>query len=128
MREELVDYLKGLSDREYQREAWVEKNFQKGEYDELDYTIHFLYDDTVLASNPRSTIGLILESEEESKLIANLIFALDAVFETHGLELSDEEYIGTAGWEEVVRSAKAAWNLLKTNDKKRTPGSAVDKV
>lgn len=80
LRKELIDYLQGLSDKEYQYHAWVNNERPGGGHDELDYAIHFLYDDTNLARDPFSTVGWILKSSEEVGLISDLIRNLDSVF------------------------------------------------
>lgn len=93
MREELIDYIDGLSNKEYQHQAWVEDKRPGGEHDELDYAVHFLYDDTDLADDPGSMIGWILTGEDEVSAITRLVDALNTVFNTYGIELTDKEYI-----------------------------------
>ena len=93
MREELISYLSGLSDLEYQYQAWVERSSPGLDYDELNYTIHFLYDDTGLAENASDWIGLVLRDEIEARSVENVVSALDLVFDKYGTELSDKEYL-----------------------------------
>ena len=112
MRWELIDYLQGLSDKEHQYHAWVNNERPGGGHDELNYAIHFLYDDTDLARDPLSTVGWILKNNEEVSLISNLIRKLDLVFNKYGLELTDKEYIEKIEWEDVIRAAKAAKDYL----------------
>ena len=70
MREELLSHLSKLADEEYQRSCWVEGLCPDGiEHDELDYTIHFLFDDTELSSTPQSLIGVLLRNENEAKKV-----------------------------------------------------------
>lgn len=112
MRGELIDYLHALSDREYQRQAWVLGNRPGGGYDELNYAIHFLYDDTDLAKDPSSLIGWILTGENEANAITSLIRALDTVFDKYGTDLSDEEYLDKTEWGTVLNMAKNAERIL----------------
>lgn len=112
MREELISYLQGLSDRDYQYKAWVEGNRPNGGHDELDYTIHFLYDDTELASDSASMIGWILLSSDEAHAISNVIKALDIIFNKYGLNLTDKEYIEKDEWGNVVEMAKIAKDIM----------------
>lgn len=112
MREELIGYVIGLSDTEYQYAAWVKHSRPDVGYDELDYAIHFLYDDTDLANDPNSMIGIILTDKEESAAIANLITALDLVFDKHGTTLKDEEYLSKDEWKNVVIAAEKAKQIL----------------
>lgn len=114
MRAELIDYLNNLSDIEYQRRIWV---LGKSEglilHDELDYTIHFLFDDTQLASDPFSTIGVILRSSEEAKKISKLVNLINIIFQKYGTKLSDAEYIELVEWGDVVITAKEAVKLIR---------------
>jgi hypothetical protein len=68
MRVELIGYLQALSDPDYQRIAWIEQRLPIGsiKYDEFDYAIHFLYDDTNLGENPEADIGDILNKGSSS--------------------------------------------------------------
>ena len=68
MRIELMEYLGGLSDVDYQLRVWVNEQGGVGVHDELDCVIHFIYDDTPLAKDPYSAIGWYLRSDEEAFL------------------------------------------------------------
>lgn len=113
MRLELIYYLEGLSDREYQNQSWVENNRPNGGHDELDYSIHFLYDDTCLAKNPSSLIGIVLKDQAEVDAIKDLIDELENVFEKYGTNLSDEEYINKKEWDRVILAARMAKEKIK---------------
>lgn len=113
LRGELIDYLRGLSDACYQRCAWVGHKYSIGGYDELDYAIHFLYDDTKLAKDPGATLGSILKNREEVDCIKILIEKLDLIFFKYGLELTDGEYIEKPEWREVIRAAADAKSCLE---------------
>ncbi len=112
MRDELICYLRTLADEAYQYQAWVEDNRPGGGHDELDYVIHFLYDDTDLGSNPSALIGWILKGEEEVNVIINLIDQLNHLFEKYGTQLTDKEYLETAEWKNVVQAAKVAEHII----------------
>ena len=112
MRGELIDYLHGLADRRYQYLAWVEDKRPNGGHDELDYAIHFLYDDTNLASDPNSLIGWILRGDDEAHAIRALIEAIDHLFERCGTSLTDKEYLEKDEWDAVVQAATIAEQLL----------------
>lgn len=116
MREELIDYLHGLSDREYQYQAWVEGNRPGGGHDELDYAIHFLYDDTDLANDTESMVGWILTGKDEVNAITNLVNILDALFDKYGTELTDKEYLIKDEWGGVIKAAKFAETILLTSE------------
>ena len=108
MRNELIHYLHNLADEVYQYQAWVEDSRPEGGHDELDYIIHFLYDDTDLANNPSSLIGWILKGEKEVNVIVDLINSLNYLFEKYGTELTDKEYLEKAEWKNIIQAAKTA--------------------
>ena len=114
MREELLETLRSLADREYQHKVWIENDYPPGiECDSFDEAVHFLYDDTILAENPDAAIGVILENEKEARLISAVCQAIDLVFEALGTGVSDEEYIKSAEWTGVVEAALKALQLME---------------
>ena len=120
MREELLETLRSLSDREYQHKAWLESDYPPAiEYDSFDEAVHFLYDDTVLAENPDAAIGVIIENEKEARLMSAVCQAIDLVFDVLGTEASDEDYINSSGWTSVVEAASRALQAMKFNRSKR---------
>lgn len=118
MREELVDYIKVLSDRQYQEKFWVRQERTVDiQHDELDYAIHFLFDDTDLARDPNSTIGFLLKGASEVEVISSLIFIIDDVFNKYGTGLTDEQYMATPEWVDVICAAKMALDLFVPQEK-----------
>ncbi|MCC3418345.1 MAG: hypothetical protein JGK24_03680 [Microcoleus sp. PH2017_29_MFU_D_A] len=114
MREELLETLRSLADREYQHKVWLENDCPPGiEYDSFDEAVHFLYDDTVLAENPDAAIGVIIEDEKEARLMEAVCQAIDLVFEVLGTEASDEEYIKSSEWTRVVEVASKALQAME---------------
>ncbi|MCY7386013.1 MAG: hypothetical protein LH628_26305 [Microcoleus sp. CAN_BIN18] len=115
MREELLETLRSLSDREYQHKAWLESDYPPAiEYDSFDEAVHFLYDDTVLAENPDAAIGVIIENEKEARLMSAVCQAIDLVFDVLGTEASDEDYINSSGWISVVEAASKALQAMES--------------
>jgi hypothetical protein len=115
MREELLETLRSLADREYQHKAWVENDYPPGiECDSFDEAVHFLYDDTVLAENPDAAIGVIIENEKEARLMEAVCQAIDLVFEALGTGVSDEEYIKSSEWTRVVEAASKALQAIES--------------
>lgn len=119
VRAQLINYLIGLADVEYQLANWQIFNHDKNTYDEFDYTVHFLYDDTYLADNPELAIGDSLYDQDEVQAVTAIITVLEKIFGRYGLNLSDTAYIATPEWNEVITSAKAALAVLRS----REPGS-----
>ncbi|BAQ73830.1 uncharacterized protein POS17_2136 [Pseudomonas sp. Os17] len=108
MREELISYLEGLSSVDYQYNAWVSRANPDIGYDEFNYAVHFLYDDTDLANDPRSWIGIVLRGESEVAAISDVVNSIDRVFDKYGTCLTDAEYLTKLEWVDVVESSKRA--------------------
>jgi hypothetical protein len=114
MRRELVSYIKSLADKQYQQGVWLNGDLHPDiVHDELDYAIHFLYDDTILAKDPYALIGWILLSKEEAEAITRLIENLDLLFDKYGTELEDRDYLRKNEWLDVLQAAKSAETILK---------------
>ncbi|MBU2714241.1 SCO4402 family protein [Zooshikella harenae] len=121
MRNELLSYLKDLSNWDYQNDCWVNGKCPYGvEHDELDYAIHFLFDDTVLSDDPESLIGVFLRNKEEADSIRSLCNELQIVFEKYGTELSDREYINLVEWKDVLMFAQLAFRKLSGTEIQHT--------
>lgn len=113
MRQELIGYLWGLSNLQYQKDCWVNNMCpDEVEYDEFDYTVHFLFDDTQLSSNANSLIGFILKDESEAMSVQEVCQRISDIFDIYGTELSDREYISCSEWSTVIYAAKEAHNIL----------------
>lgn len=113
LRAELLGYLQALSDVDYQKNCWIDRQCPSGiKHDELDYAVHFLFDDTPLAKNPESSIGVILVDITEVNLIKDVTKSIENVFNIYGNGLSDEEYINKPEWACVLRSASVALSQL----------------
>ena len=83
MREELIQHLLALSDADYQYRVWVLGSGDEKTgiiHDEFDYSVHFLYDDSLLASDPGSTVGWILRDQTEVMKISKLVESIEVIF------------------------------------------------
>jgi hypothetical protein len=117
MRKELISNLQSLSNWEYQKKCWILNECPNGvEYDELDYAIHFLFDDTELASDSESTIGFILKDKIEAQAVKSVCDELDKIFDKYGLDKTDEEYISLVEWKTVIESASKALKILQAEN------------
>lgn len=106
MREELIECIKGLSDLEYQKKYWGKiHTTNPNVYDDFNQTIHFLYDDSNIAEDPDSWIGLILISQEESSLIKTLNTHIECLFKSYGTKLSDEDYMNKPEWKNIISTS-----------------------
>ena len=109
-RDELIYYLKALADKQYVIDVWVNHNFPPGIYDCFDYAVHFFFDDTGLAENPKATIGFILENDTEVEAIQLITKSIDNLLDDAGKNLPDEEYINHSKWGNII---EASTNALK---------------
>jgi hypothetical protein len=117
MRNELIEYLKDLSDLHYQRQCWLNQNCPDGvEYDELDYSVHFLFDDTDLASDARGYIGVILRNQQEAEVVTEVCLQLSDIFKKYGTEMSDAQYLECPEWAMVLSTAKTAFLVMSESD------------
>lgn len=113
MRKELVSHLRALADPDYQQRVWVGGGRDDDvQHDEFDYAVHFLYDDTRLAGDPRSMIGWILRDLDEATQIEVLVGVLEGVFQKHGTALSDAQYIALPEWPSVLGAARDALAVI----------------
>ncbi|MBC8719178.1 hypothetical protein [Ochrobactrum sp. Marseille-Q0166] len=114
MREELLRSLLELSDAEYQRNKWLPENSLNGiPESNLDYSVHFLFDDTSLSTSPEKCIGWFLNDEREAKLVFEVIQTLSNIFTKYGTEMEGRDYIQLREWADVVRKAKFAYDAIK---------------
>ncbi|WP_200839664.1 SCO4402 family protein [Streptomyces sp. SLBN-115] len=113
MRMNVISAVEALSDREYQRRVWIERDYPSGEYfDDFTLNVNILYDDTLVLEDPAATLGLILRSREEVEAMAQLASALNELFRGEGKEKADEEYVESPLWDVVVRSASVARRIM----------------
>lgn len=113
MRNEIVQAVKALADRDYQWSVWVRRELPPGRYDEFTHRIHILYDDTQVLEDPDNAVGVYLRNTEEADVMRTLGSAIDSLFDDLGTELSDEEYLRAPGWTAVVDAATDALKVLE---------------
>ena len=113
MRNEIVDAVRALSDKDYQWSAWIRRELPPGRYDEFTHRVHILYDDTDVLANPYDTVGDYLRSTLEAAAMQTLGAVLDQLFHSLGTERTDEEYLRAPGWPLVVTAAQAALAALE---------------
>lgn len=113
MRMNLIAYIESLSDLEYQRQYWGKADPKNPDfYDDFDESIHFLYDSTDIATDPKSWLGLVLRNDKEVTLVSALTESIEKLFQEHGLDLADEKYMETKEWTLILNNAKALHNEL----------------
>lgn len=118
MRSELIYNLKKLADLDYQNRVWVAKKYPENvEFDSFDLVVNFIYDDTPLADDALSMLGVILINKEEVCAICSLVNSLNSLFDKYGTDLSDEEYISKPEWLFVVNMARQALVAIDSGSK-----------
>jgi hypothetical protein len=116
MRKELIETLRILSDKKYQELVWIQKQYPKGVLDDnFDYAVNFLFDDHSFAEDPEELIGYCLVNKQEAKLVHSVTKSIDKLLSELGNDLSDIEYISSSLWDDVVQTAKRAYDLIKSN-------------
>lgn len=113
-RAELIHTLDDLGDPVFQRREWMERA-SGNSWQNFDEMVHFLFDDTDLASNPASAIGYYLANEKEVEAVQAVVAAVDRVFQKYGMRRTNHEYISAPEWSEVIESARVALELCKGN-------------
>jgi len=116
MRMELISYIRGLSNKEYQYDEWVLHKGKGGVEDSFDLVAHFFYDDTTIHEDADEYIGLIFVSKNEADLVKNIVDRIDIIFEKYGLELSDKEYIDKPEWNSVIDAAQKALAFINNGE------------
>ena len=110
MRDELLGYLNQLANP---------RLVPPGESNPvpLDYAVHFLFDDTVLADDPRMAIGDFIATNEEAEAVGRVVSILDHVLSVHGTHHPDEYYLQQPEWGAVLSAARGAIDCLLRADR-----------
>ncbi|MFE6747331.1 hypothetical protein ACFVGM_15855 [Kitasatospora purpeofusca] len=108
----IVPAVVALASPTWQREVWLDPD----QFEDLDHTVHVLFDDFCDASNPLPWLGQCLRTEEEVELMARLGTAYNAVQDSVGAAARDEVYLDSAGWSAVVTAAARLAQVLVSND------------
>ncbi|MFJ6614826.1 hypothetical protein ACIQPT_31640 [Streptomyces sp. NPDC091289] len=104
----VVSAVVALASPTWQREVWLDP----GQSEDLDYTVHVLFDDFCDADHPSPWLGQCLRSEEEVELMAGLATAYNAVQDSVGSAARDEVYLDSPDWPAVVAAAARLAQVL----------------
>jgi len=108
----VVPAVVALASPTWQREVWLDPD----RFEDLDYTVHVLFDDFCDANDPSPWLGQCLRTEEEVELRARLGAAYDAVQDSVGPAARDEVYPDSPGRPAVVAAAARLAKILVSND------------
>lgn len=115
MRLDVMNSMAVLSDLEYQQRAWIRREgFKPGAYDDFDYHVHVLYDDTQVLPNPAESLDSILLENDEVQRLTALGVVLDALLDEHG-DVGAAVFIADPRWPEVSRLAAHALAAMVRN-------------
>ncbi|MER8073127.1 hypothetical protein ABTZ59_33185 [Streptomyces sp. NPDC094034] len=104
LRDQLVDWLAKLGDRDRQEVNWTSAGGSA-----LDHMLDF-FDDTGVLDDPMGRVGFILYGEEEANVMGKLKYAIDrAIQATPG---NDAGMIRSHTWETVVATAREALSVM----------------
>lgn len=118
MHDEMLDYLKHLSDEKYQDRVWVGSE-RPHPMVMVDDIMHFFYDDTSLGEDADRCIGWFLRDAREAVYIRAVIEAMDVVWQKYGTALKGSEYVAVPEWQHVLATAKAAFVVVSEPDLQR---------
>jgi hypothetical protein len=113
MRHDLLLCLQSLSDAEYQRQCWINRQCPPGmEYDNIHIVLSFLLDDTFFLFKPEDEVGRTVDRIDQAQSVQTVSRLLYVVLNEVGHSARDENYIASARWDEVIASAKDALSKL----------------
>lgn len=114
VRTQVLAAVEALADREYQERVWIRHELpHPGYYDELDLSVHTLFDDAAVLPDPASAVGTVLHPDEVGPLDG-----LGAVFGPLIDDLGDQPdavYLADPRWDDVVRAAAGAWEVMRAH-------------
>ena len=69
---------------------------------DLDFVIHFLYDDTALSEDASREVGWFLRGDEEAARIREIVAAMDVFFEEFGTYLKEAHWLQDWRWLDLM--------------------------
>lgn len=116
MRAHLESALESLADLEYQSKVWLAPP-EIERHDSFTLCISILFDDLDLEeASEEQLVGGILVDRYEASCIKLVIRSLNDLFDSIGLEATDEQYVHHPQWPNIVEASATALSLMKKND------------
>lgn len=120
MRERLIKYLLGLSDKPYQESAWMRGGKTKYFYSNLRYPFQMIFDELLIDTDneeiPYHLVGDILKSNQEAEALYKVAKILDDMVSATQYDY-DEEYQTSPFWDPMVAAAKEAYDVFIANER-----------
>jgi hypothetical protein len=107
----LVPAVLALANPPWQRDVWLDPST----FENLDHIFHTLFDDFCDADRPERYLGTSLRTEEEVTLMRELGIALNEAA-AEAPNDTDEEYLRSTHWPEVVAVAGRLASVMVSND------------
>ncbi|MEU9131671.1 hypothetical protein AB0D08_26770 [Kitasatospora sp. NPDC048540] len=114
----VVPAVVALAGPSWQREVWLDP----ARFEDLDHTVHVLFDDFCDATDPAPWLGQTLRTQEEVELTAHLGAAYSAVQDSLGADAPDHAFLDAPGWSAVVTAAARLAQVLVANDHRALAG------
>jgi len=121
LRAELLGSIEDLADRETQMKEWVSETAAHRFWDTLHMSFESLdnfnlFDEDELSKSGRELIGSSVYDQEELDAIYPVIQAFQRVLDEIGAKQPDSAYINSPLWDDVVRTANHAFDVLMENE------------
>lgn len=78
---------------------------------EIDFIVHFLFDDTDLAEDPASEVGNTLFDDDEAEAVKSVTSLLDLMISEIG-DKADKDFLAHHSWDTLIDRAKKALDML----------------
>ncbi|WP_425571052.1 SCO4402 family protein [Planotetraspora kaengkrachanensis] len=124
-REDVLNALQVLGDRDYQEQHWRSGHG----WPDLTNAVHWLIDDTFIdQTGARALIPQLFRDEREADLVQIVVDALLRVLDDLGPTAPDDAYLDHPAWISVLHSAHTALQVLSPDQENRddTPQRAAD--
>jgi hypothetical protein len=108
----VVPAVVALASPTWQREVWLAPE----RFEDLDHTVHVLFDDFCTADDPSPWLGQCLRTEEEVELMASLAAAYTVAQDSVGAAARDEVFLDSPAWPAVVAAAARLAQVMVAND------------
>ena len=119
MRQVLMFAFEELADKQIHINKWINHHRQDCFWYGLKYCIEALEDTVNFAhTSVEEQIDYVLVDHNEANIIKPVINTLDIVCNQIGYEQPDTAYINSPLWDDVVNSAKAAFDVFMANEEK----------
>lgn len=116
LRNMVIQELKRLADKNIIN--CIDINYPHSFWDNLRFPIESLLDTLDLDVDSEENIGVTLYDEEEGRIVNKLAVYLNQLIQEVGVEKTDSAYLEWQHWEDLVKAAEAAFELLNANNYK----------